>query len=94
VPWFRREGGRILLYRRQKSSTVLKVYTCFRDAPYVSLDFCDGLSNHRVHVCSSGWLSLLLIVPAAIASPLLPAASACSTAAVAIYLPPLTDEHG
>mmetsp|Transcript_8808 Transcript_8808/g.30262 ORF Transcript_8808/g.30262 Transcript_8808/m.30262 type:complete len:218 (-) Transcript_8808:75-728(-) len=49
------EGGTTLLYRHQKSSTVLKVYTLLRVWPHV-VCFCFpfGLSNQKVQECSRG----------------------------------------
>jgi len=49
------EGGTTLLYKHQKSSMVLKVYTLRKVWPQV-VCFCFpfGLSNQNVHECSSG----------------------------------------
>ena len=59
VPMMSLLGARMLLYRHQKSSTVLKVYTLRRVCPQVAC-FCLplGLSNQSVQVCSRGcfWL--------------------------------------
>mmetsp|Transcript_10376 Transcript_10376/g.28298 ORF Transcript_10376/g.28298 Transcript_10376/m.28298 type:complete len:201 (-) Transcript_10376:563-1165(-) len=52
-----RDGGMMLLYRHQKSSTVSKVYTARSVWPHCDWDcFClpSGLSNHRVHFDSRG----------------------------------------
>ena len=69
VPMIKRLGARMLLYRHQKSSTVLKVYTLRRVWPHVACFWRPlGLSNHSVHVCSSGCFAEKSGVASAIAT--------------------------
>ena len=65
----KRLGARMLLYRHQKSSTVLKVYTLRRVWPHVACFWRPlGLSNHSVHVCSKGCFAEKSGVESAIAT--------------------------